>query len=104
MCYSPPVSKLTILIAALVAIGCHRAAPEANSPTALAAHIVDAAPRAFETDDWNDLDTRLGALYNNPSKEADEAVVILMSFYLGEHNGEELYENRHSRGPHESPA
>ena len=103
MCYSPPVSKLTILIAALVGIGCHRAAPEANSPTALAAHIIDAAPRALATDDWNDLETRLGTLYNNPGKEADEAVVILMSFYLGEHNGEELYENLISRGPRMVP-
>jgi hypothetical protein len=103
MCYSPLVSKLAILIAALVAIGCHRAAPEANFPTDLASHIIDAAPRALATDDWNDLDTRLNALYNNPSKEADEAVVILMSFYLGEHNGEELYENLLSRGPRMIP-
>ena len=83
---------------ALFALGCHRAAPEGNTPTALAAHVIDAAPRAFETDDWNDLETRLGSLYHNPSKEADEAVVILMSFYLGEHNGEELYENLLGRG------
>jgi hypothetical protein len=74
-----------------------------NTATALAAHIVDAAPRALATDDWNDLETRLGTLYNNPSKEADEAVVILMSFYLGEHNGEELYENLISRGPRMIP-
>lgn len=69
----------------------------------MAAHIIDAAPHALATEDWNDLDTRLGALYNNPSKEADEAVVILMSFYLGEHNGEELYENLISRGPRMIP-
>jgi hypothetical protein len=96
------VFRLTCLIA-LFALGCHRAAPEGNTPTALAAHIVDAAPRALATDDWNDLETRLGALYNNPSKEADEAVVILMSFYLGEHNGEEVYENLISRGPRMIP-
>ena len=94
--------RLTCLIA-LFALGCHRAAPEGNTPTALAAHVIDAAPRALATDDWNDLETRLGALYNNPSKEADEAVVILMSFYLGEHNGEELYENLISRGPRMIP-
>jgi hypothetical protein len=102
MCYSPPVSKLAILIA-IFSLGCHPAAPEGNTPTALAAHIIDAAPRALATDDWNDLDTRLGALYNNTGKEADEAVVILMSFYLGEHNGEELYENLISRGPRMIP-
>jgi len=96
------VFRLTFLIA-LFALGCHRAAPEGNTPTALAAHVIDAAPRALATDDWNDLDTRLGALYNNPSKDADEAVVILMSFYLGEHNGEELYENLLSRGPRMIP-
>jgi len=96
------VFRLTCLIA-LFALGCHRAAPEGNTPTALAAHIIDAAPRALATDDWNDLETRLDALYNNPSKEADEAVVILMSFYLGEHNGEELYENLISRGPRMIP-
>lgn len=94
--------RLTFLIV-LFALGCHRAAPEGNTPTTLAAHIIDAAPRALATDDWNDLETRLGALYNNPSKEADEAVVILMSFYLGEHNGEELYENLISRGPRMIP-
>jgi hypothetical protein len=97
------VSKLAILIAVLFALGCHHAAPEANTPTAMAAHIIDAAPHALATDDWNDLETRLGALYNNPSKDADEAVVILMSFYLGEHNGEELYENLISRGPRMIP-
>jgi TonB family protein len=96
------VFRLTCLVA-LFALGCHRAAPEGNTPTALAAHVIDAAPRALATDDWNDLETRLGALYNNPSKEADEAVVILMSFYLGEHNGEELYENLISRGPRMIP-
>jgi len=96
------VFRLTCLIA-LFALGCHRAAPEGNTPTALAEHIIDAAPRALATDDWNDLETRLGALYNNPSKEADEAVVIHMSFYLGEHNGEELYENLLSRGPRMIP-
>lgn len=94
--------RLAFLIA-LFALGRHRADPERNAPTALAAHIIDAAPRALDTDDWNDLDTRLGALYNNPSKEADEAVVILMSFYLGEHNGEELYENLIGRGPRMIP-
>jgi len=96
------VFRLTFLIA-LFALGCHHAAPGENTPTALAAHIIDAAPRALATDDWNDLETRLGALYNNPNKEADEAVVILMSFYLGEHNGEELYENLLSRGPRMIP-
>jgi hypothetical protein len=96
------VFRLTCLIA-LFALGCHRAAPEGNGPTALAAHVIDAAPRALATEDWNDLDTRLGTLYSNPSKEADEAVVILMSFYLGEHNGEELYENLLSRGPRMIP-
>ena len=94
--------RLAFLIA-LFALGCHHAAPKGNTPTALAAHVIDAAPHAFATDDWNDLETRLGALYNNPSKEADEAVVILMSFYLGEHNGEELYENLLSRGPRMIP-
>jgi len=96
------VFRLTCLIA-LFALGCHRAVPEGNTPTALAAHVIDAAPRALATEDWNDLETRLGTLYNNRSKEADEAVVILMSFYLGEHNGEELYENLISRGPRMIP-
>jgi TonB-like protein len=96
------VFRLAFLIS-LLSLGCHHTAPEENTPTALAAHIIDAAPRAFATDDWTDLETRLGALYNNPSKEADEAVVILMSFYLGEHNGEELYENLLGRGPHMIP-
>jgi TonB family protein len=96
------VSKLAILIA-LFALGCHRAAPEGNTATAMAAHVIDAAPHAFATEDWADLENRLGALYNNPSKDADEAVVILMSFYLGEHNGEELYENLISRGPRMIP-
>jgi TonB family protein len=102
LCYSPFVFRVTFLIA-LFALGCHRAAPEGNTPTAMATHIIDAAPHAFETEDWTDLENRLGALYNNQDKEADEAVVILMSFYVGEHNGEELYENLISRGPRMIP-
>lgn len=97
------MSRLAILIAALAALGCHHAVPAANTPTAMAAHIIDAAPHALATEDWTELENRLGALYNNPSKDADEAVVILMSFYLGEHNGEELYENLLSRGPRMIP-
>jgi hypothetical protein len=96
------VFRLAFLIS-LLALGCHHTAPEGNAPTALAVHIIDAAPRAFATDDWNDLENRLNVLYNHPGKEADEAVVILMSFYLGEHNGEELYENLLSRGPRMIP-
>ena len=97
------MSKLALLIAALFVLGCHHATPERNAPIALAAQIIDAAPHALATEDWAELDTRLGALYNNPSKDADEAIVILMSFYLGEHNGEELYENLIGRGPRMIP-
>jgi len=52
---------------------------------------------------YDEVERRLEHLYGNSSAEADEAVVILMSFYLGEHNGEELYENLLSRGPRMIP-
>lgn len=49
------------------------------------------------------LASSLEKLFANPTKEADEAVVILMSFYLGEDNGEELDENLRHRGPRMIP-
>lgn len=47
---------------------------------------------------WQEMQKGLDALFANPTPPADEAVVILMSFYLGEHYGEQLQENLLSRG------
>jgi hypothetical protein len=69
----------------------------------LAANVLDIAPEALLKDDggpkWDELDRRLDALFANNAKEADEDVVILVSFYLGEHECEEVDENLVSRGP-----
>jgi hypothetical protein len=79
----------------------------ANTAVDLAANILDIGAEALVKDDggpkWDELDRRLDALFANNTKEADEAVVILMSFYLGEHEGEEVEENLLSRGPRMIP-
>jgi TonB family protein len=79
----------------------------ASSAIDLAANVVGARAKALaEGDggpDWRELESRLSKLYSDSSKEADEAVVTLMSFYLGEDNGEELYENVLQRGPRMIP-
>lgn len=49
------------------------------------------------------VERRLATLYRNPSKDADEVIVVLVSFYLGEHKGEGSYENMLSRGPRMIP-
>jgi TonB family protein len=76
-------------------------------PETLATHVLDARVHALKQNKpdagFEEVERRLTRLYNNSSSEADEAVVILMSFYLGEHNGEELYENLLSRGPRMIP-
>jgi len=105
--------RAVVIIAAAtvvcIPLGCgRRNSASGNSPAALAAHVVDAGVEALGGPDdggpsWQELEKRLEKLYSNPSKEADEAIVILMSFYLGEHNGEELYENLLSRGPRMIP-
>jgi hypothetical protein len=83
------------------------ASPPERSAEEMAAKVIDAAVEAFAGPDWGPkwdvLDDRLGRLLSNQTKQADEAVVILASFYLGEHNGEELDENILSRGPRMVP-
>jgi hypothetical protein len=64
------------------------------------------AEEVRKTDDeagWKEVEERLNELYGNSTAEADEAVIILMSFYLGEHNGEELSEDLMMRGPRMIP-
>jgi hypothetical protein len=84
-----------------------RASPSESSAEEMAARVVDAAVEAFAGPDWGPkwdvLDERLGRVLSNQTKQADEAVVILASFYLGSHNGEELTENILSRGPRMIP-
>jgi hypothetical protein len=84
-----------------------RASPPARSGDEMAAKVIDAAVEAFTGPDrgpkWEVLDERLGRLLSNKTKQADKAVVILGSFYLGEHNGQELRENILSRGPRMIP-
>jgi hypothetical protein len=80
---------------------------EPSTAADLAANVLDIASEALLKDDggpkWDELDRRLDALFANHTKEADEAVVILTSFYLGEHEGEEVEENLLSRGPRMIP-
>src|SRR5258705_10938982 len=88
---------------ALTASGCKRSTTTRISPSELAADVLDARLQALKQNKsdppFEEVEKRLAELYRNSSPRADEAVVILMSFYLGEHNGEELYENLLSRGP-----
>jgi hypothetical protein len=80
---------------------------EPSTAADLAANVLDIASEALLKDDggpkWDELDRRLDALFANSTKEADEAVVILVSFYLGEHECEEVDENLVSRGPRMIP-
>jgi hypothetical protein len=73
-----------------------------NAAQDLAARIADARVESLTKDEWGpewqELDRRLDRLFANNTKEADEAIVILHSFYLGEHNGEEMRENLLRRG------
>jgi hypothetical protein len=84
-----------------------RASPSGRSGDEMAARVIDAAVEAFAGPNWGPkwdvLDDRLGSLLSNKTKQADKAVVILGSFYLGEHNGQELRENILSRGPRMIP-
>jgi hypothetical protein len=94
------------LLLAVAVSGCHRSSAVPDSPNAIAAHVLDsrvAALKPYDSGDFEEVERRLAELYGKSSGQADEAVVILMSFYLGEHNGEELYENLLSRGPRMIP-
>lgn len=83
------------------------ALPSGKTAYDMAAKVVDIGAQALERDDggpkWQQLERRLQRLFADKTREADEAVVILMSFYLGEHNGEELEENLLDRGPRMIP-
>jgi TonB family protein len=98
---------LLILVAILALSGCKRPSTSGISPSGLAAEVLDARVKAVKQNSsdppFEEVERRLADLYGNSSGQADEAIVILMSFYLGEHNGEELYENLLSRGPRMIP-
>jgi len=99
---------VTIFAVAFSAIACRGHKYHQPSTAAdLAANVLDMAAEALLKDDggpkWDELDRRLDALFANNTKEGDEAVVILTSFYLGEHEGEEVEENLLSRGPRMIP-
>jgi hypothetical protein len=99
---------VTMLAIAFSANSCTRHKYHEPSTAAdLAANVLDIASEALLKDDggprWDELDRRLDALFANNTKEADEAVVILVSFYLGEHECEEVDENLVSRGPRMIP-
>ena len=103
-----PIIILAMTAVLFFALACRRhASSTGNIAADLAASVVDIGVEALARDDggpkWQELDKRLDTLFGNNTKEGDEAVVILMSFYLGEHNGEELQENLLSRGPRMMP-
>ena len=50
-----------------------------------------------------DLDRALDALFHRGDATADEALVILMNFYIGESRGTDLWENVVDRGPRMIP-
>jgi hypothetical protein len=94
-----------LLIACLVLGGSSlelRASTSRKAAQDLAAKIVDACVKTItkygQGPEWQELDRRLGRLFANNAKEADEAIVILHSFYLGEHNSEEMRDNLLERG------
>ena len=93
---------IAMVAVAFAAVACRRRASHTgNTATDLAANVADMGAEALVRDDggpkWDELDRRLDTLFCNNTKEGDEAVVILMSFYLGEHEGEEVEENLLSR-------
>lgn len=99
---------IAMVAVAFAAVACRRRASHTgNTATDLAANVADMGAEALVRDDggpkWDELDRRLDTLFRNNTKEGDEAVVILMSFYLGEHEGEEVEENLLSRGPRMIP-
>jgi TonB family protein len=98
---------LLIIALALTVSGCKRSSTSRISPSALDAHVLAAGVQALKQNNsdpnFEEVERRLADLYGNSSGQVDEAIVILMSFYLGEHNGEELYENLLSRGPRMIP-
>ena len=107
--WQPAIMPKKILVAVAIfaiafsAIACKRP----NTAADLASNVVDIASEALLKDDggpkWDELDRRLDALFANNTKEGDEAIVILTSFYLGEHEGEEVEENLLRRGPRMIP-
>src|SRR6266481_101398 len=95
---------VTILAVIISAPACAQDTPTTRyGATNLAANVVDIAVEALAKDDggpkWQELDRRLSKLFGNETKDGDEAVVILMSFYIGESTAEELHENLLNRGP-----
>jgi hypothetical protein len=103
-----PTMIVTIFAVIISAPACAQNAPTSgNVATDLAANVVDIAVEALAKDDgspkWQELDRRLSKLFGNKTKDGDEAVVILMSFYIGESTAEELHENLLSRGPRMIP-
>ena len=98
---------LLILAAMLAMSGCKRSPTSRISPSELAADVLDSRVKAVKQNSsdppFEEVERRLADLYGNSGRQADEAIVILMSFYLGEHNGEELYDNLLSRGPRMIP-
>jgi hypothetical protein len=102
------IMAATIVAIALSVMACKRhTSHTGNTATDLAGRVVDIGSEALLRDDggpkWDELDRRLDTLFANNTKEGDEAVVILTSFYLGEHEGEEVEENLLSRGPRMIP-
>lgn len=88
---------VSIFAVVLSAIACRQHKYHERSTAAdLAATVLDIASGALLGDDggpkWDELDRRLDNLFANNTREADEAVVILVRFYLGEHECEEVHE------------
>lgn len=97
---------IILLVLSMVISACNPSWAVPNSPIQVATHVLEARPlegKQRNANDFQQVERRLENLYANSSPQADEAVVILMSFYLGESNGEELYENLLSRGPRMIP-
>lgn len=101
-----PQFRTAIVLLLLTISACNRSSAAPISANQLATHVLEARPvegEQLNADDFQEVEQRLTDLYANSSPQADEAVVILMSFYLGESNGEELYENLLTRGPRMIP-
>jgi len=66
---------------------------------ACASRVTEGAVGSTEAD----LDRALDALFHRGDATADEALVILMNFYIGESRGTDLWENVVDRGPRMIP-
>lgn len=91
----PAESALLSLVVLIVLTSCNHPAarPARDDPRALAEFAAAGACFSWSDSEKNfeEIEKRLDGLANNQSKATDQALVMLTGYYLGEHNGEQLF-------------